>query len=43
MYLERPPSPWRRGVNGGDKADHSAAQIPAIGRAASGMTRALTR
>jgi hypothetical protein len=31
------------GVNGGDKADHSAVQIQAIGRAPSGMTLALTR
>jgi hypothetical protein len=31
------------GVNGGDKADHSAVQIQAIGRAPSGMTRALLR
>ena len=30
-------------VNGRDKSDHSAAQIQAIGRAPSGMTRALTR
>jgi 6-phosphogluconate dehydrogenase len=30
-------------VNGGHKAGHLAEQIPAIGRAASGMTRALTR
>jgi hypothetical protein len=31
------------GVNGGDKSGHVAAQIQAIGRASSGMTRALTR
>jgi hypothetical protein len=31
-----------RFVNGGDKADHSAAQIPAMERAPSGMTRALS-
>jgi len=30
-------------VNGGDKSDHSAAQIQAIGRAPSGKTRALSR
>lgn len=29
-------------VNGGDKAGHSAAQIPAMGPAPSGMTRALS-
>ncbi len=30
-------------VNGGDKADHVAAQIQAICRAPSGMTRSLSR
>jgi hypothetical protein len=32
----------RKIVNGGDKADHSAAQVPAMGPALSGMTRALS-
>ena len=42
-YYLRLGKPNHFGVNGGDKAGHSAAQIQAMGRAPSGMTRALSR